>query len=193
MSYQAAPMEPGIENNALARAKADLADFDRKIALATAEEERIAAERQRWETERGKVQSFIEMYQRYAGNASSASGAGSVDIRDHSESSKPNGSGWASESTHVANSATSRNSRKRRPPIHRKPPGTPTTHEMILAALRDAEGRGLPGLAPKDIGAFIRQQWWPHLKGSSIGPAAWRMYKDKEIRREGEVYAPLAS
>lgn len=179
-------METEIENNALARAKADLADFDRKIALATAEEERLAAERQRWEAERGKVQSFVEMYQRYAGDPS-AEVTGVSDVRSRIDLSKSNS---LSEDTH---SAISNNVRKRRPPIHRKPPNTPTTHEMILTALRDAESRGLPGLAPKDIGTFIKQKWWPHLKGSSVGPAAWRMYQDKEIRKEGGLYAPLAS
>jgi hypothetical protein len=180
------PMEPEVENNAIARARADLADFDRRIAVTKAEEDRLATERQRMEMERGKVVSFIEMYEKYAGHASpSAEGGDEAQVRTHTP--KPNGAHHAAPTPKI-------DSRKRRAaPLHRKPPGTPTTHDMILAALRDAESRGLPGLAPKDIGTFIKQKWWPHLKGSSIGPAAWRMYKDKEIRREGEVYAPLAS
>jgi hypothetical protein len=187
-------MEPEAENIAIARARADLADFDRRIAVTKAEEDRLATERQRMETERGKVVSFIEMFEKYAGRAS-----GEADIRTGdlvtqvpTDAPRPNGADHAAAGDHK-NNVEARASRKRRPPIHRKPPGTPTTHHMILEALRDAESRGLASLAPKDIGAFIRQKWWPHLKGSSIGPAAWRMYKDKEIRKEGDGYAPLAS
>jgi hypothetical protein len=185
-------MEPDTENNAIARAKADLADFDRRIAVTKAEEDRLAMERQRMETDRGKVVSFIEMYERYAGRASDSEDARGDEAQVHTEASKPNGADRASAIVHKNNGAT-RHSRKRRPPLHRKPPGTPTTHEMILAALREAESRGERGLAPKDIADFIRQKWWPHLKGSSVGPAAWRMYQDKQIRKEGGLYAPLAS
>jgi hypothetical protein len=178
-------MEPQVENNAIARAKADLADFDRKIAVTKAEEERLAMERQRWETDRAKVASFVEMYERYAGPDPDGTGASAA--RQQPEASKPNGIDDAAARARVA-SSTGRNAHRRRPPVHRKPPGTPTTHEMILAALRDADSRKLGGLAPKDIGSFIKQTWWPHLKGSSIGPAAWRMYQDKQIGKEGGLY-----
>ncbi len=182
---------PDTENNAIVRAKADVAEFDRRIAVTRAEEERLAAERQRMEAERGKVASFIEMYERYAGDT-----VGAADDADQPheqpEAPKPNGSDRTAAIAHK-NSGTSRVSRKRRPPLHRKPPGTPTTHDMILAALRDAQSRGETGLAPRQIADFIRQKWWPHLKGSSVGPAAWRMYQDKQIRKEGDLYAPLAS
>lgn len=180
-------MEPETENIAIARARADLADFDRRIAVTKAEEDRLATERQRMETERGKVVSFIEMFEKYADDA-----ADDIVTQVQTDAPKSNGAHHAASSIHKNNGAA-RASRKRRPPIHRKPTGTPTTHDMILEALRDAESRGLASLAPKDIGAFIKQKWWPHLKGSSIGPAAWRMYKDKEIRKEGDGYAPLAS
>jgi hypothetical protein len=183
-------MDTEAENNAIARARADLTDFDRRIAVTKAEEDRLATERQRMEMERGKVASFIEMYEKYAGHASARAEDGDeAQVRTYTP--KPNGADHAAP---ILPKIAMRHSRKRRAaPLHRKPPGTPTTHDMILEALRDAESRGLPGLAPKDIGAFIKQKWWPHLKGSSIGPAAWRMYKDKEIRREGEVYAPPTS
>ena len=185
-------MDHEAENNAIARARADLADFDRRIAVTKAEEDRLAMERQRMETDRGKVVSFIEMYEKYAGNAGAFSAEDGADVAQiRLQTVKPNG---ADHAPTILPKIPTRHSRKRRAaPLHRKPPGTPTTHDMILAALRDAESRGLPGLAPKDIGVFIKQKWWPHLKGSSIGPAAWRMYKDKEIRREGGVYAPLTS
>jgi hypothetical protein len=187
-------MEPETENNAIARAKADLADFDRRIAVTKAEEDRLASERQRMEIERGKVASFLEMYDKYAGHSSDATGKMVADavVRVQSEASKSDGSDHAAPTLRRGNGAI-RHSRKRRPPLHRKPPGTPTTHDMILTALRDAQSRGETGLAPRQIADFIRQKWWPHLKGSSVGPAAWRMYHDKQIRKEGDLYAPLAS
>ncbi len=177
-------MDQEPKNNAIARARADLADFDRRIAVTKAEEDRLATERQRRDMERGKVVSFIEMYEKYAGNEVAVGADDSADVAQiQLEKVKSNG---ADHSGSAFPKIAMRHSRKRRAaPLHRKPPGTPTTYNMILAALRDAESRGLPGLAPKDIGAFIKQKWWPHLKGSSIGPAAWRMYSDKQIRREG--------
>lgn len=189
-------MHSELENNAILRARADVEDFDRKIAVTKAEEERLATERQRWEAERSKVVAFIEMFERYAGNPANgmaSSPVGHDGGGPQRGASKPNGSAHANADSHPRVGASqARNSRKRRPPVHRKPPGTPTTYEMIVEALRDAERRGLQGLAPKDIGTFIKQKWWPHLKGSSVGPAAWRMYKDKQIRREGDLYALLA-
>ena len=189
-------MHSDSENNAILRARADVDDFDRKIAVTKAEEERLAMERQRWEAERAKVIAFIEMFERYAGDPADGGthSHGHDGGRSQTQAPKPNGSARADSHVRAAGHQTqTRSSRKRRPPVHRKPPGTPTTYEMVLEALRDAERRGLSGLAPKDIGVFIKQKWWPHLKGSSVGPAAWRMYKDKQIRREGDLYALLAS
>lgn len=180
-------MDHETENNAIIRARADFADLDRKIAITKAEEERLAADRHRWEVERGQVSSFIEMYQKYAGGPSAE--VSDNDGCEQSQTKKPTSNG----ASHVIGAIDPdkglvRNSRKRRPPVHRKPPATPTTHEMILAALKDAESRGASGLAPKDIANFIRQKWWPHLKSSSVGPAAWRMYQEKQILKDGGLY-----
>jgi hypothetical protein len=175
-------METETGNNPIIRAKADLADLERKISVIRAEEERLAAERKDWEIDRNKIVSFIEMYQKYASPTSikvETSGGGSPPQR-------PNGIDHAAEGVYAGKG--SRNSRNRRPPVHKKPPGTPTTHEMILAALRDAEARGLRGLPPKDIANFIRQKWWPHLKSASVGPAAWRLYGENQLRKDGGLY-----
>ena len=121
-------MHSDSENNAILRARADVDDFDRKIAVTKAEEERLAMERQRWEVERAKVIAFIEMFERYAGNPAeiaspspSHGGAGT-----QSRAPKPNGLARSDNHARAGSGATStRNSRKRRPPVHRKPPGTP--------------------------------------------------------------------
>jgi hypothetical protein len=184
-------MQQDAENNLLTRAKADLAEFDRRIAVTQAEEERLATERQRMATERVKVVSFIEMFERYAGAA--------IGLADHANDGaeaiplRSNGADHLAAPSRARNSKATRQSGKRGPPLHRKPVGTPTTSDMILSALRDAGARGEQGLAPKDIAQFIRQKWWPHLKGSSVGPAAWRLYRDKQIRKEGGLYAPITS
>ena len=174
------------EDNAIIRAKADLADLARKIGVIKSEEDRLAGQRQGLESDRSRVLAFIEMYQKYTAPLSST-GADKGE-RVQPEHLKPNGVHHTADSKrHDRMSA--RHSRKRRPPVHKKPPGTPTTNEMILVALRDAQERGLPGLAPKGIAAFIRQKWWPHLKGAAVGSAAWRLYQEKQIRKEGDFYA----
>ncbi len=177
-------MNTGIEDTAVIRAKADLADLDRKIGVIKSEENRLATQRQGLESDRSRVLAFIEMYQKYA---APLAGAGA----DRPETPKPNGADHPTDGRR-RDRVSARNSR-RRPPVHKKPPGTPTTNEMIFAALCDARERGLPGLAPKGIAAFIRQKWWPHLKGAAVGSAAWRLYQEKQIRKEGDVYALHAS
>jgi len=183
-------MNTEIEDNAVIRAKADLADLNRKIGVIKSEEDRLAAQRQGLESDRSRVLAFIEMYQKYAAPLGST-GADRGE-RTQPEAPKPNGADHPADGRRRSR-VSARNLRKRRPPVHKKPPGTPTTNEMILVALRDAQERGLPGLAPKGIAAFIRQKWWPHLKGAAVGSAAWRLYQEKQIRKEGDFYALRAS
>jgi hypothetical protein len=183
-------MNTEIEDTAVIRAKADLADLDRKIGVIKSEENRLATQRQGLESDRSRVLAFIEMYQKYA--APLASAGADRGERVQPEAPKPNGADHPTDGRR-RDRVSARNSRKRRPPVHKKPPGTPTTNEMIFVALRDAHERGLPGLAPKGIAAFIRQKWWPHLKGAAVGSAAWRLYQEKQIRKEGDFYALRAS
>jgi hypothetical protein len=182
-------MNTETEDTAVIRAKADLADLDRKIGVIKSEEDRLATQRQGLESDRSRVLAFIEMYQKYTAPLGSRADKGE---RAQPEPPKPNGSDHSTDSMRH-DRAPARHSRKRRPPVHKKPPGTPTTNEMILVALRDAKDRGLPGLAPKGMATFIRQKWWPHLKGAAVGSAAWRLYQDKQIRKEGDLYALPAS
>src|SRR5712671_1638694 len=52
---------------ALARAKADVTEFDRKINMIRAEETRLEQQRRQMESERDRISAFIEMYERYTG------------------------------------------------------------------------------------------------------------------------------
>jgi hypothetical protein len=72
-----------------------------------------------------------------------------------------------------------------------KPEGIPTMPEMIFEALRDAKNRGLKGLEPKDIAAYIAAKWWPGVKINNVGPIAWRLYsKDKLAKRNSKYRLP---
>jgi hypothetical protein len=177
-------MDTQSEDNAIIRAKADLADLDRRIGVIKNEEDRLAAQRHGLESERARVLAFIEMYQKYTDHPLSGAGDEKGE-RAQMDALNTNGFDHSSERSRKG---FARNSRKRRPAIHKKPPGTPTTNEMILIALRDAKARGLPGLPPKGMATFIREKWWPHLKGAAVGSAAWRLYQEKQIGKEGDLY-----
>jgi hypothetical protein len=69
-----------------------------------------------------------------------------------------------------------------------KPPGTPTITDMILTALQDARSRGLRGLEPKEMTAFIAKRWWPNVPGVAISPIAWRMAKQGNLTKDGSLY-----
>jgi len=71
----------------------------------------------------------------------------------------------------------------------RKPTGIPTMADMILAVLQNAEAANEGPLEPKDIVARIRQRWWPDAPNSSVGPTAWRMWKDKRLDKTGAAYS----
>ena len=69
-----------------------------------------------------------------------------------------------------------------------KPEGIPTMPDMIFEALRDAKARGLRGLEPKDITAFIAAKWWPGVKINNVGPIAWRLYKNERLNKRQAKY-----
>lgn len=69
-----------------------------------------------------------------------------------------------------------------------KPPGTPTTPNMILALLREAQAQGKAGLEPKEMQITISKRWWPTVKSEDIGPTAWRMWKDGRLAKVGSLY-----
>ncbi|TBE08795.1 MULTISPECIES: hypothetical protein [Rhizobium] len=64
-------------------------------------------------------------------------------------------------------------------------PGTkPTIRQMIKAALMDARQRGVPGLLPKDIRAFIKTTYGQEI-GQQVNTTASRMWHElKEIEKD---------
>ncbi len=69
-----------------------------------------------------------------------------------------------------------------------KPPGTPTTPNMILALLREAHAQSKPGLEPREMMISISKRWWPSVKSEDIGPTAWRMWKEGRLAKSGSLY-----
>jgi hypothetical protein len=70
--------------------------------------------------------------------------------------------------------------------VRRKPEGIPPVPEMILEALKEAEGEGKPGLAPQSLLAYVRNKYWPEAGNSDIGSTAWRMWKDGRLAKPDE-------
>jgi 3',5'-cyclic AMP phosphodiesterase CpdA len=69
-----------------------------------------------------------------------------------------------------------------------KPPGTPTTPNMILTLLREAAAENKPGLEPREMQMIIARRWWPGVKSEDIGPTAWRMWKEARLAKDGPLY-----
>ena len=69
-----------------------------------------------------------------------------------------------------------------------KPAGTPTIPVMIIDALKDARNRGLAGLKPKTMTAYIAKRWWPNVPSVAISPIAWRMAKRGDLIKRGSLY-----
>jgi hypothetical protein len=69
-----------------------------------------------------------------------------------------------------------------------KPPGTPTTPNMILALLREATAQGKAGLEPREMMISISKRWWPAVKSDDVGPTCWRMWKEGRVAKNGSVY-----
>ena len=69
-----------------------------------------------------------------------------------------------------------------------KPDGTPTMPDMIFEALQDGQIHGRKGLEPKDIALYIAGRWWPDVTINSVGPIAWRMYKQGRLTKRGSKY-----
>lgn len=184
---------------AIARAKSDIVELDRKISVVTAEESRLATQRSGMESERERIRAFVEMYYRYTGTAE-IEDVGDPPVPTH-EAQDLNGAAIPPPAPPMARpiiqepgvkrvkALTSRKSGKRRQPVHRKPKDAPTMNEMITLSLQDAQSRGAIGLEPKDMTEFIRQKWWPHVKGSAVGPIAWRMADQHKLRKIGDLYA----
>jgi hypothetical protein len=156
------------DQDAVSRAKADIVDFDRKINMVRTEQARLEAQFRQLETERNRIQAFVEMYERYTGRTVNTSQPGAApEIRKNIRVIR------------VPRAA---------PKMERKPDGIPAMPEMIKAAIKDAVVHGRKGLEPKEMTAFIRQKWWPHVKGESVSPIAWRMVQQGQLKKDGALY-----
>jgi hypothetical protein len=69
-----------------------------------------------------------------------------------------------------------------------KPQNTPTTPQMILTLLKDAERQGKPGLEPRHMLLAITKRWWPSVKSEDVAPTAWRMWKEGRLSKDGPLY-----
>lgn len=69
-----------------------------------------------------------------------------------------------------------------------KPEGTPTTPNMIIALLREAQAQGKSGLEPREMQISISKRWWPSVKSEDVGPTAWRMWKSGRLIKDGSLY-----
>ena len=70
----------------------------------------------------------------------------------------------------------------------KKPAGIPPMPNMILNVLGGAMLVDGSWMEPKTIADQIRNQWWPEAPQTSVGPIAWRMWKEGRLKKEGSLY-----
>ena len=70
-----------------------------------------------------------------------------------------------------------------------KPAGLPSIPDMILEAVRHAQGLGASGLEPAGLTSYIRGRYWPNVPTNVVGPTAWRMWKRRELGKDDGVYS----
>jgi hypothetical protein len=66
----------------------------------------------------------------------------------------------------------------------RKPPGIPSTPEMIFLALKGASKTK----APFEIVEFIKEKWWPSATSKDISPVAWRLASEGRLFKDNSGY-----
>jgi hypothetical protein len=77
------------------------------------------------------------------------------------------------------------------PPIpakSRKPEGLPSIAKMIMAALENAAKHGQAGLKPGELTKFVRQTWWPEVRGEIVCSTAWHLAKAGKLAKDGAIY-----
>jgi hypothetical protein len=60
--------------------------------------------------------------------------------------------------------------------------------DMIIVALRDARSIGKRGLEPREMTEFIAKKWWADVPQNSVGPIAWRMWKNHKLQKRESRY-----
>lgn len=70
--------------------------------------------------------------------------------------------------------------------VSRKPPGVPSTPEMILLALKEMTSPmgGSKTKAPLEIMEFIKGRWWPSVTSRDISPVVWRMANEERLFKD---------
>jgi hypothetical protein len=69
-----------------------------------------------------------------------------------------------------------------------KPINIPAMPDMIREALKHAVDRGVHGLTPAEMLAYIRNKYWPEATTNKVGPIAWRMHRRNQLLKRGQVY-----
>ncbi len=175
------------DNDTIARAKNDIHLLNCKLAALRNEEQRCQQQRLQLETERSRIQAFVEMCefaQRYGGPIAalpddSTAQPSSVRVVGPFDPNKLNGA----KPVVVAVSDGQLPRRKL------KPDDTPPLTQMIVRALEDGISHGHAGLRPRAMADFVRRQWWPDATNTMIGTAAWRMAREGRLARNGGVYS----
>lgn len=128
------------------------------------------------EAERAKAQMVLEVM---------GSRGANEDVAAESEKVVPNlpstVNGGHSNSSPIADVESRRKASDR-------PMGIPTSRQMILTVVREANRHG-EGLTLSEIFDAIRQRWWADAPSNRLRPMVWSMWKEKGIlKREGERY-----
>jgi hypothetical protein len=179
--------------NAVERAKAELAEIERKISLLESERSRIEMQKATAGRERDRLKAFLDLYRRFVLDEP-APVLVHMQLREVVEAVQQHAAHIADSPSHDSKKApaSSRSQRKgarsKVTKVDRKPGGLPTMPEMIVQALKVAQANGGVGLEPKDITAYIANRWWPTVKSESVGPIAWRMFSRKELEKHGDLY-----
>jgi hypothetical protein len=164
-----------ITPETVANARADIVRLNNQLRELHLEAERCQLKKARLESERTRVQSFIELCelaQRFGTPALPSQSVPVVQIVPV-DVTQPNG-------VKLVTVAVS----KEPPTRHkRKPDNIPPMPEMIAAALRD----GIE-LAPVAIADFIRKRWWPDVRSVDVNSSVWRLAQIGRLYKSGSRY-----
>jgi hypothetical protein len=74
--------------------------------------------------------------------------------------------------------------------VSRKPPGAPSTPEMIILALKEMTSPmgASKTKAPLEIMEFIKGRWWPSVTSRDISPVVWRMANERRLFKDNAGY-----
>jgi hypothetical protein len=69
-----------------------------------------------------------------------------------------------------------------------RPPGTPSTFEMVNMILASAEKEGKEALTSRELMDQIRANYWPGVKNKQILPSIFGFAKKGRVIREGDKW-----